>query len=179
MELLSKTIECYFSREWTTNSIENVEKMLVAHLLEELFTLEVAKIGEFEYRQNGEIVVKKLFNILKDFNITPLHISESDAISIINLYFSRQYNPNHPQPIIGGEQQCDWICGCPSSEGPVGAINNFHRDHIIPNCSSNIGAEERWFDVDENSQQLCDIHNTRIKRDNIALGVISRDCIKP
>ena len=179
MELLNKTIECYFSRDWTTNSIQNIEKMLVAHLLEELFTFEVAKIGLFEYRENKDITVKKLLDLLTNFKITPQHISKSNVVSIIDLYFARQYDPTHSQSVIGNKKQCNWLCGCPSSEGPVGAINFFHKDHIIPKCSSNIGANERWFDVDENSQQLCEIHNTRVKRDNIALGLISRGVINP
>ena len=157
--------------------MDNIEKILVAHLLEEIFTFEVAKFSVFEYRENREIVVNNLFNLLNNSNITPQHISNKDAISIINLYLARQYDPTHSQPVIGGRPECNWIGGCPSSEGAIGDITNFHRDHIIPRCSSSIGAEERWFNVEENSQQLCDIHNTRIKRDNIALGIISRDVI--
>ena len=157
--------------------MENIEKMLVAHLLEELFTLEVAKIGVYRYREEKENTLKELLELLIEFEIIPTHISEHDAISVLNLYFARQYDPVITPSVVDGEKKCNWICGCPSSEGPIGEIKNFHRDHIIPKCSSNVGAEERWFDAEDNSQQLCDIHNVRLKSDNIALGIISRDVI--
>ena len=101
MELLIKSIDCYLSREWTTNSKQDIEKMLVAHLLEELLTFEIAKIGLFEYRENKSDTVNKLLDLLTDFEIVPAHISKIDAISILDLYFSRQYDPTYSQPVTG------------------------------------------------------------------------------
>ena len=178
MRLLEKTIKCYIGREWTKGELPAVKKMLAAYLLEEILTFEVAKIGVKQYRESRISVVQSILDILRVDEIVPRHISHKDAQSLINLYFSRQYDPNYDQPVTSGENKCEWPFGCPSSKGKVGAIKEFHRDHIIPRCSSNLGADPSLFDPHLNSQQLCSIHNVSIKKENIALGAVIRKIIK-
>jgi len=178
MSLLKKTIDCYIGREWTKGGVPDVEKMLAAYLLEEILTFEVAKIGEKQYRLEKTSVVTSILDVLVGHKIVPMHIDHKNARPLINLYFSRQYDPTHNQPVNSRENKCEWPFGCPSSEGKVGAIKEFHRDHIIPKCSSNLGASTSFFDPHLNSQQLCSIHNVSIKKENIALGAVIRKIIK-
>lgn len=174
MSLLEKTIDCYLSRDWTKSSREEVESMLAAFLFEELITLEVASNTNYTYNTNRPEISSLIIEFLKESRIIPHHMIEEDANSVVDLYVARHFAPTHSVSVEGGDDRCEWQWGCPASDGSKGSITVFHKDHILPNCSSELGFSERLFDPEVNSQRLCDLHNTKIKRDNIALGAVTR-----
>ena len=177
VNMLNQMIDIFykFNRYYKDVQIKDVEFYLSAILLEEILTLKVASISRAEYNTNRNDHINKLVQFVRTQGIISLGIiKEEHVVDLVELYFNREFEPRDPAPVRSGDNVCEWRWGCPSHEGPLGSFSDFDKDHIIPNCTSTIGSSGPFFDPDCNSQKLCKIHNRRIKKDNIAIGYVTR-----